>query len=295
MSRILCIVAAMVIATISVTAAGLARLVEPIRFTLAPSRTPGSVQVDLRSADSNGHHHSGSSFVAAHLTGLDLSALRAPGSRPLAFALVREAGRLDCSGSGGGGKATGECRFAPDAAFADELARRGIGRPDREDSFHLTMVGATRDLAQALADAGYAMPDVDDFTAMAAVGVTRRYIADLAARGYRPRQTSSLIEFRALGVTPDYVDGLRRAGYAALDADMIVQFKALGITPEFVAGFGRIGYRDLPPSKLVELKALGVTPEFVRAVQGERPELPSTDKLVRLRAAGFRARGERRD
>ena len=209
-----------------------------------------------------------SSFAVADLAGLDAARLRAAGTTPVSFALIREAGRIDCAGNAGRGRADGSCRFTENRGFSDLLAARGMRRPNVEQAYGLTMVGATRGLLDALHANRYPMPKVDDYIAMSAVGVTPRYIRDLAAAGYRPDDSKRLIEFAAIGVTPAYLGSLARAGYANLPQEDVVQLAALDIDPEFIKGFERIGYRNLPIDTLVQLKALDVTPRIRPPARG---------------------------
>jgi hypothetical protein len=254
-----------------------------IHFELQPAK-PGQVHLTLRSGGELGRNNMSSTFRTTDLGGLHAGWISAG---PVGFALVREAGRLDCSGTSNGHRGTGRCRFSPDLAFSELLAGSGMTRPSEEEAFGLTMVGARRDLLDALRAARYPMPRVQDYIAMSAVGVTPRYIADLSRAGYRPDDTSRLIEFAALDVRPDYLAALSRAGYANLPQDQVVQLAALKIDPDFIRGFERIGYRNLPVSKLVELKALDVTPEFVQAVRRGGIGNPTVNQLVQLKAIGF--------
>ena len=290
MSRTLAFLAAVAMTTISVSTACFANLADGLSFTLQPARAPGRVQLNLRAGKNS---NMSSSFAVSELAGLDLARLRANASSPIRFALVREAGRVDCDGSGRNAHASGSCRFTANAGFAAFLSSRGIARPTRDQSYQLAMVGARRELVDALRAALYPMPDIDELTAMAALGVDRGFIADLSARGYRLREIDHLIQFRALNVTPAFIDGLARAGYRRLTADEIVQLKALNITPGFIHGFARIGYRNLSVDELVQLKALGVTPQFVRQVEAGGFRSPSVGQLVQLRAIGFKPRRER--
>ena len=290
MSRTLAILAAVAMTTISVSTACFANLADGLSFTLQPARAADWVQLNLRAGKNSSMS---SSFAVSDLPGLDLAQLRANSSRPVRFALVREAGRADCAGSGRNAYASGSCRFTADARFAAFLASRGMRRPTAKESYQLAMVGARRDLVDALHAARYPMPDIDELTAMAALGVDRALVAELSRRGYRLRKIDHLIQFRALNVTPGFIDGLARAGYPNLAADEIVQLKALNVTPAYINGFTRIGYRNLSADELVQLKALGVTPEFVQQVEAGGFKSPSVGQLVQLRAIGFKPRRER--
>jgi len=256
---------------------------DDIHFTMTPARQAGDVQLSLRTGD---HGNSSSSYAASALSGLDLAAFRQGG--PIQFALVRDAGRIDCSGRGSAGRADGKCLFSADPAFADFLAGRGIGRPTLEQSYALTMVEAHRELVEALHAARYPAPTIDELTGMAAVGVSRAFIDDLAKRGYRPAEIDDLIAFAALDITPAYIDEMSRAGFKGLDADAIVQFKALGVSPAFVAELARNGYANLSADEVVQLKALDVSPAFIRSFADiGYPNLP-VDMLVQLKALDVR-------
>jgi hypothetical protein len=212
-----------------------------------------------------------------------MGALDSPGTRPIRFAITREAGRIGCSGTGGNYMARGACTLTPDQQFNAFLSRHGIERPTEDDTFGLIALDVHRDLVDALAQARYPTPSVDKLMELSAVEVTPAYIRVLAKHGYRPQSLNGLVEFGALKITPEYIGSFVRAGYPNLSADELVELKALDITPDFIAGFARIGYGRLPVDTLVQLKAMDITPEFVRAVQ-QGDALPSPDHLVQLRA-----------
>ena len=270
MNRPLIFIAAMATAAAAVTSACLAEVrssdrpfrADDIRFTLSDENRDGRLDFSLREGDRRSHLNN---TVAAADIGADPSVLARDGA--MRFAMVRDAGRLDCEGTTRAAKAEGNCRFTADEAFNRELAAAGVARPSAEDSYAMTIVGVTRTLVVALKNANYGPPDADQLTAMAAVGVTPAYIADLSQRGFKPGSLDDLVAFRAVGVTPDYVDGLAKAGVKVGEGDDVVALRALGVTPDFVAGFVRIGYTNLPAEKLVELKALGVTPAMVQTAE----------------------------
>jgi hypothetical protein len=287
MQRSLAFLAAILLTTVTVSSACLASPADNIRFTLEPSDKGGDVHLSLRSGDQARNNHMRSRFRAADLAGLDLARFRSAG--PVAFALIREPGRIDCSGEARSARAEGACRFTPNSAFSDLLASRGMGRPSENEAFALTVLGANRGLLDALHAAKYPMPSVDDYIAMTAVGVTPGYIADIARAGYRPEDSKRLIEFQAIGITPQYLGALAQAGYAKLPAGRVIELAALDIDPEFIKSFERIGYSNLPVESLVQLKALDVTPAYAQAVRRSSAALPSVEKLVELKALGIDA------
>jgi hypothetical protein len=283
MTRMLAFVAALLLTAITVSSACIANPSEPFQFTIEPARAAGVVQVRFQRSENNNNHSWSSSFRASELTGLGLADLNDPGTRPIQFAVVREAGRIDCAGTGGNRMARGTCSLTPDARFNDFLAARGIKRPTAEETFTLMALDVRADLVGAISAANYPTPTIDKLVELTAVGVTPDYIRGLSAQGYRPDSLQELVEFGALKITPEYIGSFARAGYGNLKANELVQLKALGISADYVAGFERLGYGRLPVGTLVQLKALDITPEYVRAVQ-QGDTLPSPDHLVQLRA-----------
>ena len=287
MNRFLALLGALLFSLISVASACSAAPGAWIHFTLEPGHGGDQVHASFRSEARPNHDNNWSTgFRPSDLVGLDLAGFRGAGSRPLRFAVIREAGRLDCSGHGGESYAAGNCSFAADPRFAQLLQSRRIGRPTDEQAFGLMAVDARRDVIDALAAARYPTPSIDDLIALSALNVNSAYISEMARAGYRPETIDGLIQFKALNITPQWISGFVQMGYANLPADELVQLKALDITPEFIAGFDRIGYGRLPVDQLVQLKALGVTPDFVRRVAAVDAGLPPVDKLVQLKAFG---------
>lgn len=256
-----------------------------IRFTLEPGhRDSSKIQVRFESGGEGRNHSNWSTgLMPSDLVGLEVSSFHAAGTRPLHFAVVREAGRLDCAGRGGESHAWGNCSFASDPGFARLLQSRGIGAPTQEQAFGLMALNVRRELIDAIAAARYPTPSINDLTALAALGVDRAYIGELSHAGYRPTSIQSLIEFKAVGVTPAWIAGFVRVGYANIPGNGLVQLRALGVTPEYIAGFQRIGYRDLSVSTLTQLKALNISPEFVRSIVHAGEPMPPVSHLVRLK------------
>ncbi|MFL6722294.1 MAG: hypothetical protein ACJ8FT_10910 [Sphingomonas sp.] len=289
MNRYLVCAGATLFAFATVTSASLAASTDGIHFALDQRGGSDRIQAHFRD-DAHGKHDDNWSagLMPSDLIGLEVSSFRGSGTRPIRFAIVRDAGRLDCAGSGGKQHATGNCRFSDNPAFTQLLVSRGIGRPTEGQSFGLMAVNARRDLIEAVAAARYPAPTIDDLMALSALGVDGAYISQMASIGYRPRSIETLIQFKALGITPQWLAGFVRVGYANVPGDGLMQIRALGITPEFIAGYQRIGYRNLPVHTLVQLKALNITPEFVRSTVGPRAPLPPVDELVQIKLFGKR-------
>jgi hypothetical protein len=285
MIRPVALLAAVLCAGLAVSSACATQAMDGVHFTLDSERGGnGRIRASFREdREGRDHNNWSTGFMPSDLIGLEVSSFRGPATRPLHFAIVREAGRLDCSGNGGGEHANGTCRFAADPGFTQLLASRGIGSPTPRQAFGLMAVNARREMIDAVAAARYPTPTIDNLTALAALGVDGRYVGEMARAGYRPNSIQRLIEFKALGITPQWIAGFVGIGYANLPGDGLVQMRALGITPEFITGYERIGYRRLPVDTLVQLKALGITPDFVRRAVPAGAPLPSVAHLEELR------------
>ena len=284
MTRMLAFVAALLLTAVTVSSACVAQSFASLQFTIEPAPHDGQVKVRFeRHRTGHSDNNWDSSFMPSELAGLDMAALDGSITRPIRFALVRDAGRVDCSGAGGSAMARGTCTMTANAEFNRFLADRGIGHPDEEETFGMIALNVRNELVDALARAHYPTPSVEQLIELTAVEATPAYISGLSAQGYRPKTLDELVQFAALKITPDYIGSFVRAGYANLPADELIQLKALDITPQFIAGFERIGYGRLAVDTLIQLKAMDITPDYVRAVaQGDT--LPSPDHLVQLKA-----------
>ncbi|HKX91817.1 MAG TPA: hypothetical protein VJM15_05250 [Sphingomicrobium sp.] len=288
MNRLAAFLLAILFATVTVSSACVAAPSDWLRFTLDGEGSGGRIHASFRDESrARGDGNWSTGFDPSDLAGLDVASFRASGSRPIHFSLVREAGRLDCSGNGGDRHAAGNCTFAPDPAFTQLLASRGIGQPTRAEAFGLMALDVRRALVDGLVAAGYPTPSIDDLMALTALGANRAYIDGMARAGYRPKSLKSLIEFKALGITPEWISGFARIGYANMPGDDLVQLKALGVTPDFIAGFNRAGYGRLAVDQLVQLKALGVTPDYALAANRQADRRLSVDQLVEMKALGL--------
>ena len=290
MNRLIAIAFALCLTLISLSSTAFAEGAGLTSFTLRADRGPGDrVQADFR--DDRGprsDNHWSASVRPSELIGFDMAGFRSPGGRTQRFALVREAGRLDCVGSGRAGVATGNCRFTRNEGFAQLLSSRGVGNPTRDQAFTLMALDVRRALVDSLAAARFPTPTIDQLVALTALGVNRGYISELSRAGYRPQSINALIDFKALGITPQWIAGLARVGYGDAPSKDLVAMKALGVTADYIAGFQRIGYRHLSPNRLVELKAVGVTPADVAAMTGSNGVLPPESQLVERKMWGHR-------
>lgn len=284
MTRLLAAALACLMSALAVSSACVAADTSPMRFILTADEDPTKVEADFR-VEGTRHNRWSTEFRFAQLSGLSPAAFHASGTRPVRFAVIRDSGRFDCSGHGGNGRASGNCGFSPDAAFAGLLQAHAIARPSASQWISLFALDVQRGLIGALASARYPTPTPDDLVTLTAVGVSPRYVVDMGRAGYRPSKLDTLVQLRALDVTPQWIGELARLGYAGVPASDLVQMKALNVTARDIRGFQALGYRNLRPSDLVQMKAVGVTPEFARAVHDRHGTVPP-DRLVQLRVVG---------
>ena len=104
MNRFYALVLALLFATVTVSSACVAAPSDWIHFSLQPNHgADGKIYASFRSErDGRERTQWSGNFRPSELAGLDIGGFRGAGTRPLRFAVVREAGRLDCAGNGGG-------------------------------------------------------------------------------------------------------------------------------------------------------------------------------------------------
>lgn len=257
-----------------------------LQFRLDAHRD-GNLQASFVGGGDHNKNQWSSTFRPDQLEGLDLAGLRTGGDHAIRFAVVRDAGRLDCAGTGGSSRASGTCNFTASESFNAFLVGKGMRRPTDGEGVSMMALDVRRETVEALGAAGYPVPSVDDLLAITALGVDSAYISGLANVGYRPKDLDALVQFKALDITPAFIQGYVRHGYANLEPDHLVQLKAMDINADYIASFERVGYRNLSVDQLVQMKALGVTAEFARSAQQASRERLTPERLVELRAIGF--------
>ena len=240
------------------------------------------VQLSLRHGDGNRRSQYGRSFARSDLEGLGTA------DGPVRFRIAREAGTIDCEGTLRGGRGSGECRFTPDAGFAAELDRRGIGRPDAEEQFHLAMAGVGRPLLAELDRQGYPRPRIQDLVALGIHGADVDYLRGLDAAGYRVGSLQRLVEFRIHGVTPAYIAELSALGgeFRDMAPERLTEMRIHGVTPGFARAMSELGYRGLGPSQLVAMRIHGVTEARVRELAAVGYRDLSSDALTQFAIHG---------
>ena len=225
----------------------------------------------------------------AELQGLTGSQVAGP-SGPVRFAIVREAGRLDCSGSTGRLTGKGSCSFTADPGFTDYLGAQGIGRPTVRQSFTLAMSKVGRELVGAIDALDYPRPTIDQLASMGVHGVDSGYLRGLAAIGPHLRRFTAddLVSMRIHGVKPDYVRAMAVIGPAfdTLTARDLVSFAIHGAKPEMVQAFVRHGRMPLQPEGVTAMAIHGVTAEFIEELASLGYKELTSSQLVQFRLHG---------
>jgi beta-lactamase regulating signal transducer with metallopeptidase domain len=252
-------------------------------WELQAGRTAGEVYLELR----QGHSSSGHSIPLSSLEGLSRAQLDRAGS--VVFALRRDAGTFNFTGSLRDGVGAGTYTFTPSATFAAELARRGVDQPTAQEQHEL----ATHDVGLALVDElrtqGYPTPKVADLVRAGHHGVTADYVKAMGGLGYSVGTMDALVRLRDHGVTPDYVRGLTAAGLPKLPAEALVNARDHGVTPDFIQALASFGYTSLGIDALVNARDHGITPDFVQALRSHGYSTLTLDQLVKARDHGVSA------
>ena len=101
MNRFFALIGALFLSFVTIASACAAVAPGSVHFTLRSEKSGDRIQANFRSdGDSRHDNNWWSGFRPGDLVGLDLAGFRASGTRPLRFSLIRESGRIDCSGRG---------------------------------------------------------------------------------------------------------------------------------------------------------------------------------------------------
>jgi hypothetical protein len=290
-NRALTFAAASLCAALAVSSACLAAEASPVNFRLSPASAPGKVQLTIEQPrDGKGHSSWSQTEQIESLTGLSRQQLAANRPAPARFALIRPAGRFDCSGTVASFRGSGRCSFRADPGFLAVLERRGMGRPSAQQAANLALSGVRAELFDVMAAAGYPRPTMDQAVSLGIFNVSPAYVRQLADAGYRLKSADELVTFKIHNVNPELVRAYRSLGYRTLGASDLVTMRIHGVSPDFIRGFAAIGYRDLPVAKLVQLRIFNVSPSDVAALQSRIGGRPTADELVSAKVTGMTPR-----
>ncbi|MFC3711796.1 hypothetical protein ACFOMD_04390 [Sphingoaurantiacus capsulatus] len=264
---------------------------ERLDFSVSPSKRDGQVQLSLRYRTDRSDSRHSRPVPFADLQGLSAAQLASTSGGPARFRIVREAGSLDCNGVFKGGRGTGDCRFAPNAGYAAQLAKRGIGAPTEDQQFQLTMVGSSLADIDELMRQGYPRPPVGQMLEMSIHGVNAAYLQQLAKAGYNAGKVAKLVEMRIHGVTPEFALELASIGpaYRNLPIDQLVEMRIHGVTPDEVRAYAKAGYPNLTRKQLINMAIHNVSPTYVSDMRAAGYRNLTPEQLVNMRIHGVNA------
>jgi hypothetical protein len=195
--------------------------------TWSISTVNGHVHLRTTWSDATGDHSS-SEDRNADANKLGIAAALASNGSHVRFGMHREAGDFAFEGWIASGNGGGTYTFTPDAAFFDDLRKRGF-----------TYDGDN--------------PTGEELRA-ASVDLTRAYVDDLQRAGIS-LDFRRLITFCALNIDSAYIGDLASVGFSHMDARQYIAFKALGITSGYVRYLQAHGLRNLTPREVIAAKA----------------------------------------
>lgn len=251
----------------------------------------GSPGASLELSWRRGHEHWGSrSFDLARNPLVSREQLEGKTSVVVHFAIRRDAGTFVCDGHVGNGSGAGLYALELDPGYAEKLAKRGIGRPDRDQQVRLALSDVSFEFLDELEKQRYPKPDLELLLNLCKHGVDRQYVEDMGALGYRFDSFDELLRARDHGVDPRYVQGMRDAGFARLTFDELLTARDHGVDLRFVQGMRELGYSDLSLPELVRARDHGVDPRYVLALRDSGYGKLGLEELIRTRDQGVDGR-----
>jgi beta-lactamase regulating signal transducer with metallopeptidase domain len=248
-------------------------------WAVQPSDKTGEVYFEMRQQhSSNGH-----STPLSQLDGLTAAQMQAGG--PVKFALRRDAGTFTCEGIFREGVGGGTFTYAANPAFGDELAKRGVNRPNALQQFEMAKSDVSLTLVDDLKTQGYQTPAVDELVQAGQHGVNGRYVREMGALGYKVGTIGALITMHDHGVSPDYVQGMLAEGLPKMTAEELVRTRDHGVTPDYVRALRDFGFGSLSVDELVKARDHGVSAEYVNGLKALGYKL-SLEELITARDHG---------
>jgi len=232
-----------------------------------------------------GWHQSWDRVSLAQTKGLTAEMIGGP-TNDVAFDVQRDAGALHCHGEFSRGMGAGLFEVVLDPRYADQLEKRGVGRPTLEQQTQLALADAGYELLDRLAAEHYPTPAIDLFLKMAQHGVDVEFIAGLSKHGYRLGSVSELIQARDHGVDADFVEAMAAAGYTKLDFATLLRARDHGADSEFVAAMADAGYTKLPLEQLIQARDHGVDAMYIDGMTRAGFHDLSLNALIRARDHG---------
>ena len=204
---------------------------------------------------------------------------------PIQFALRRDAGRFDFTGSVSSGRARGEFAFTPSGDFITGMQRLGYSPLSDRDVWRFAVHDVTRTYVTEFKNAGYQL-DASDLIKTRIHGATPAFAQEMSQEAKTKLEIDQLVKMRIHGVTPEFIKAMRDLGFKSESIDDFVKFRIHGVTPEFIKTFADLGYKNLDGDDLVKMRIHGVTPQFIRELSDLGYKSLPIDDLVRMRIHG---------
>lgn len=251
----------------------------------------GKLQLNFeRRSERGSNSNMGQSYSFDELQGLTREQALATGA--VKFALVREAGTIDCEGSFTNGKGAGTFRFTPNQAFVSAMKTRGFdfdkpGKHDREsDAGERLFAAATLNVTTALADdllsAHLGNLDTEDLFKAAIFKVDSKFMSEMKATGFPNLDMEDLVKARIFKIDAEYVREVRDMGFKDADMENLTKLRIFKVTPEFISQMQTEGLSNLSIEQLVKLKIFNIDSAFIRQARSEGVPV-EVEKLVQKR------------
>jgi hypothetical protein len=237
-------------------------------------------QVSGGSISSNSRTVAASSIQGLGDHGLDTDA------PSVSLRVLRDAGTVVLNGSIRDGRGHGTFDLELSKAYADELERRGVGRPTELQHRHLLLAGVPLVFLDALQSSGYPMLDVELLVRCADHGVDTEFVQGLASSGYRLGDIDDLIRCRDHGVDPEYIQLLAKAGFRQLPVEELLRARDHGVDEDHIAAMKAAGFGELDLDDLVRSRDHGVDGPFVKGLEEAGYGGLSLDEAIRARDHG---------
>jgi len=267
---------------VSVSNSAFAQNVLSGTWTIQPGSSPSQIHLELRYEAGNEHRFNDEHDVAIDSVGLRPADLTSP-SHPVHFALRRDAGVVDFTGTAGDGVGAGHYTFTPSPSYADAIASRGIERPSVEKQLVATLLDISPAYTDGLIAAGVRPSSFDKLIAFDALRITPQSIKTLRG-AFGPLDEQQLITFTALHIEPQFASDMRAAGLTDLSAENYVSLKALHVDAAYIHELSALGYSGLSAGELTELKALHIDGAYIRRVRSHGYTHATVQQLVQLKA-----------
>ena len=213
--------------------------------------------------------------------------INATSETPVHFALNRDAGVIDFTGSFEAGEGVGRFAFTPSSSYAATLRSLGVSSEDALDDkklFSLAMHDVSTAFIRDMQSLGY-RENLESYVRFRIHGVSTDFVRELRSLGYDKLSAEDLVRFRIHGVSPQFIRDMKGLGFEATAEDL-VRFRIHGATPEFVRAMRDFDVKGVSAESIVRMRIHGVTPEFVRELSDLGYKSVDSDDLVRMRIHG---------